>query len=310
MKIKKIIFVILISLIFIGEGNSEINDSLFMTIGNRGITQSDIVNEIKILLILNNESYTEEKRDKLQKIAVNSIIKRNVKEIELERNNYFNLSKQDFNNELKRLANNANVDVDTLRNIFSSNELDFSIIEKQIETELYWNSLIFELYKHNISVNLEEIDEKLKLKQGENTQEYLISEILIKLPDENNVDSEIEKLKNKINVDGFENTAKSFSISKSALNGGNLGWVNENAISEKIKSIITETAVGKLSKPIFLTEGIFFFKIKEKRKTSDNLSLEERKNELIDAEKTKILNLHSLSHYDKTRRSLSVKFLE
>ena len=54
-KIKKIIFLILISSIFIEKGNTEINDALYMTIANRPITQSDIVNEIKILLILNKK---------------------------------------------------------------------------------------------------------------------------------------------------------------------------------------------------------------------------------------------------------------
>jgi len=38
------------------------------------------------------------------------------------------------------------VDIETLKNICASNNLDFSIIENQIKTELHWNSLIFELY--------------------------------------------------------------------------------------------------------------------------------------------------------------------
>ena len=79
MKIKKIFFLILITLISIENVIAEINDSLFMTIGNEAIPQSDVVNEIKILLILNNESYSEEKREQLQKTAINSIIKRKIK---------------------------------------------------------------------------------------------------------------------------------------------------------------------------------------------------------------------------------------
>ena len=67
MKIIKIIFAILISLIFIQKANTEISDSLFMTIGDKAVAQSDIVNEIKKILILNKESYSEEKRDELQK---------------------------------------------------------------------------------------------------------------------------------------------------------------------------------------------------------------------------------------------------
>ena len=75
MKIKKIVLLekpketqVLISLICLEKANTEISDSLFMTIGNKAIAQSDIVNEIKILLILNNESYSDEKRDELHRI--------------------------------------------------------------------------------------------------------------------------------------------------------------------------------------------------------------------------------------------------
>ena len=45
----------------------EIKDSLFATVGDKAITSSDIVNEIKIILIISNQPYTEEKREKLIK---------------------------------------------------------------------------------------------------------------------------------------------------------------------------------------------------------------------------------------------------
>ena len=48
-KIKKIFFLVLFLLINIEKTNAEISDSLFMTIGNKPITQSDLVDEIKII---------------------------------------------------------------------------------------------------------------------------------------------------------------------------------------------------------------------------------------------------------------------
>ena len=266
-KIKKIIFLILISSIFIEKGNTEINDALYMTVANRPITQSDVVNEIKILLILNNEIYSEDNRDKFQEIAVQTIIKRNIKQMALDRNNFFKFNKKDLEKELINFATNLNTDLDTLKNVFTSNELDFSIVENQVKVELSWNSLIFQLYKDRISINPDEIDEQLKLFQKKEITEYLISEILIKKAvDENKLEIEIEELKNKIKIDGFENVAKSLSISVSAIKGGDLGWLNENQISKKFKSIISNTSVGDLSKPILLKDGILIFKIRDKRK--------------------------------------------
>ena len=277
MKIKKIVIVILISLICLEKANTEISDSLFMTIGDKAIAQSDIVNEIKILLILNNESYSEEKREELHRLSIQSIIKRKIREIEIERTGFFEFSQQDVNYELKRLANNINVDLETLKNICESNELDFAIIEKNIQINLAWNSLIFQLYKDKISIDSDEIDEQLRISQGKKTEEYLISEIMIKPVEKNMVESEIKKLKDKIKIEGFESVAKRLSISKSALNGGDLGWLNENSISDEIKPKIVNTPVGELSKPILLPNGILLFQIRNKRKIDYNLILEEKK---------------------------------
>jgi len=297
---------------FVEEINAEINDKLFMIVGDRAITQSDIVNEIKILLILNNESYTDEIRDKLQQIAVTSIIKRTIKEIEVKKNNYFAYNEKDLDKELLRLAQNINVDVDTLKNICASNELSFSLIENNIKVDLMWNSIIFQLYKDKLTINKDEIDESLKLKRNKKEiYEYLISEILIENNDGGiNLDLKEKKLKEKIKNEGFETVAKNSSISESALKGGDLGWVNENSIAKKIKPSIVETLIGGLSKPIILSDGILFFKVRDKRKVEKKLTLEEEKNELVNLEKVKILRMHSLTHYDKLKRTIAIKFLQ
>jgi hypothetical protein len=211
--IKKPFFLVLFLLISIEKVNAEISDGLFMTVGNKPITKSDLVNEIKIILILNNESYSEEKRDRLHKIAVKSIIKRTIKTIELERNNFFRLNDKDLERELTKLASNIYLDLDTLKNICQSNELDFSKIEEQVKTELYWNGLIFEMYKHNLKINQAEIEDQLKTIQNKKElDEYLISEIVIKNVVSDELDSEVEKLKNKIKNEGFENVAREICV--------------------------------------------------------------------------------------------------
>ena len=282
-----------------------------MTIGNKPITQSDIVDEIKIILILNNESYSEERRDKLHELAVKSTVKRTIKNIELERNNFFKFSEEDLEKELARLAGNLFLDINTLKNLCESNGLDFSKIEDQVKTELYWNSLIFEIYKNNLNINQEEIEDRLKLSQNKNEiEEYLISEIVIAKVENEELDLKIQELKNKIEIEGFDNVARELSISESALKGGDLGWINENIISEEIKSEIIKTPKDNISSPIVLDNGILIFKVRDKRKIQQNASLEEIKNELINREKSKILNMHSMSHYDKVRRTISIKFFK
>ena len=83
---------------------------------------------------------------------------------------------------------------------------------------------------------------------------------------------------------------------------------NENIISKQFKSKITTTPVGKISDPIFLPGGILIFKIRDKRKLKKYKNLEDAKYELVQAEKEKILKMHSLSHYDNLKRLISINY--
>ena len=57
------------------------------------------------------------------------------------------------------------MDYDTFKNTFIANGIPFSQVIEQVQTELLWNSLIFEIYKDRLTIQLDEIDEQLKLIQ-------------------------------------------------------------------------------------------------------------------------------------------------
>ena len=85
-----------------------------------------------------------------------------------------------------------------------------------------------------------------------------------------------------------------------------MGWVDENSISSDLKSKIINTKVGEISEPLFLPKGILFFKIKDKRVVENTIDLVEAKKRIVKAEKMKLLNMFSLSHFDKLRRSITI----
>ena len=140
--------------------------------------------------------------------------------------------------------------------------------------------------------------------------EYLISEIVIKPVEAGQIETKIQKLKERIEIEGFEVVAKEISISESAFKGGDIGWVNENVVSNDVRNALKNTSVGKISTPIVMPQGILIFKLRDKKEIEKNISLEEMKNQLVSSEKTKILNMHALSHYDKVRRSISIKYFQ
>ena len=58
-----------------------ITDSLIGTIGNKPLTHSDLINEMKMILIVTGEILTEKNKKELQSIALDSITRRLIKQI-------------------------------------------------------------------------------------------------------------------------------------------------------------------------------------------------------------------------------------
>ena len=308
-KIKKIIVILLITTSFINNTYAEIKDSLFVTVGNKAVTESDIIREIKTILLLSNQVYTKDQKAQLQSLAVKETIKRNIKEIEIEKYDALTFNKIDLDNQINQFANNLNIDIETLKKRFEDNGIKFSLIEKNVKTELLWNSLVYALFNDRLNVNQKEIEEQLEIIKSKKTiDEYLISEIIIKPNQNNDMDSEIKNIIEKIKIEGFEKVAMNLSISDSAVRGGDLGWIDENVISKKFKSQILKTSIGEISEAIIMNEGILFFKVRNKRSKENIINIDDVKKKLVTSEKQKMLNMYSLSHYENIKRQITINY--
>ncbi len=299
----------LITTSFINNTYAEIKDSLFVTVGNKAVTESDIIREIKTILLLSNQVYTKDQKAQLQSLAVKETIKRNIKEIEIEKYDALTFNKIDLDNQINQFANNLNIDIETLKKRFENNGIKFSLIEKNVKTELLWNSLVYALFNDRLNVNQKEIEEQLEIIKSKKTiDEYLISEIIIKPNQNNDMDSEIKNIIEKIKIEGFEKVAMNLSISDSAVRGGDLGWIDENVISEKFKSTILKTTIGEVSEAIIMNEGILFFKVRNKRSKENIINIDDVKKKLVTSEKQKMLNMYSLSHYENIKRQITINY--
>ncbi len=307
--LKKITLLIIIFLFASSNLHGEIKDGLFATVGNKAITESDIVKEIKTILILSDQPYSIEKREVLQSVAVRETVKRNIKKIEIAKYNNISYNEADLSRELIFIAEKANADIETLKIKFSQNGINFSDVIENIKTELKWNSLIYQLYNKRLNINLDEVEEQLKnLSDKKNVNEYLISEIIIKPVSKDELNSEISKINEEIKNYGFEKVAMEKSISDSSINGGDLGWISENLISDEFRSKIINTKIGEISDPVLLPEGIVLFKVRDKKTSEKAVNLEDARRQIIDSEKKKILNMYSLSHYDTLRRTIAINY--
>ena len=153
---------------------------------------------------------------------------------------------------------------------------------------------------------MSEVEEKInsELERLESNRKFLLSEI--EIPKEG-TEITVDKVINNIKKEGFENTAKKFSISQSAEYGGNIGWVDEKKLSKKINDNIKNLKTDELSKPIFFENTIVIFKKMGEKVFEKNI--QEIKNRIVKIEKQKKLQMFSNSHFSNLERTTQINFL-
>ena len=119
---------------------------------------------------------------------------------------------------------------------------------------------------------------------------------------------EIEKKYNEviksINDIGFENSAATYSFSRSAKIGGDIGWINENSLNNDIKKNINSLIIGEITKPIILSNGILLLKLINVRNLEAIIDMESELKEAINYERNRQLNQYSKIYYNKVKKSL------
>ena len=236
------------------------------------------------------------------------MVKRAIKKNEIERLKIEKYNSKDLNNQITNIAKKLGFDIDGLKNFLEQNNLQYKDLVARFEIDLKWNSAIFKLYNKKVSINTLEIEDKInsEIERFKSEKLILLSEIQVSLSNEN-LETTSNKILSEIEQNGFEDTAKKFSISPTAIKGGSIGWINEKKLSKQIYQNIKNLKVGDISKPILVGDVVVFIKKIDEKITDYNLEIIKRN--VVEEEKMKKLEMYSNSHYSDLEKRIKVKFL-
>ena len=197
-----------------------------------------------------------------------------------------------------------------LKNMFEINDISYEVFEEKYKIELLWRTLIFQIYKNQLDVNPVEIDNYMEnqLRKKQQTKEYNISEIEISANNKN-FDTDIKKINESIEKDGFIQTAKQFSISDTSINGGTLGWIAETSLSQTYIDELTKINIGEITGPIKNLESVIILKIDDIKITANQeVDIEKIKENIIQRKREDKLSLFSRSHFSNLENSILIVF--
>ena len=296
-----IILILLLNFKPVNVASFEIK--IIENINNQIITNVDIENEYNYLVAL-NVKYKELDKQKMLNYAKESLVKEIIKKIEVIK--YFDLTQNSpmVVSFVENLYLNLGIkNEEEFKVYLQSYDLKLKTIYEKITIENIWNQLVYTRYKDQITINKEEIREKLNSKKSEVIQ-YNISEIFFSARNKEEYKNKLNKIKKSILDDGFDKAALLYSESDSSKNSGALGWINENQLSKVFIKELVLLNVGENTNPINLTGGKIILKINEIKKELKKIDIDKELDKIFKYEQNRQLNNFSTIYYNKVKSKI------
>ena len=298
---KKIIFFFIIFFVQIYPSNSS-EVKIVSKVNNKILTNIDIENESKYLLILNSNLKNLNKNE-LYELSKNSLIRQIIKKEEVVKR--FNLEKYSELSE-KLLKKNYTAlgfkNEEKYSNFLVKEGFNIEFLKEKLLIERLWNSLIYEKFKNKIKIDQNVIKNEVQnlINNQEKIYEYNLSEILFDYETNN------KEMFDFIDNYGFEAAANKYSISDTSSNGGKIGWVKSSNLNEKLNKQISNLSEGQISKPIKIPNGNLLIKLNLKKKIKSKIDPELEIQKQINFEQNRQLNSFSLNFYKKLKQNSTI----
>ena len=301
---KKIFISIILSILFYNFTFSQ-EIIIVSKVNDEIITNIDIENEKKYLLLLNNnlEKLTE---DEILNLAKNSLIREKVKKKEIDR--LFVKQNENVENKItKNFYNKLGFDKEkNFIDFLEKKEINYESLKEKIVLEALWNQIIFNNFNKRVRIDESLLKKKIihYYNSKDKKYEYQLSEIVI--GNEKDINLKKKEIYKYIKQFGFKIAANKYSSSDTSKYGGDIGWIKGTRLSDNIKNKISKIKVGDVSEPIQVSNGYLFLQVNSKKEIKEDFNLEKELKQQINFEKNRQLNQFSLNYYKKLKNNVII----
>jgi len=230
------------------------------TLGIAAVVNDDVISlydlqaRLKMLIVTSNQKDSPELRRRLSQQVLNGLIDEKLKMQEAARLD-IQISSDELEAAYADVEKRNNLPKGGMTDYLNKNGVDRLVLIDQIEATIAWADTINTLFRSQITIGDDEIDEVINaMKASKGKPEYLAAEIYLPVNDPNraqevlnNANRLIEQLNNGAS---FKILARNYSQSASAAIGGDLGWVRQGQLPKEIDSALISLRKGAVSRPL------------------------------------------------------------
>jgi peptidyl-prolyl cis-trans isomerase SurA len=179
---------------------------------------------------------------------------------------------------IKEIEGRNNLPSGALRKKLAADGVSTRTLIDQLRAQLAWQQLLRQAVADHLVITDTEIAEQQKLAAAQTGQtEYRIGEIFIPIDDPaSGADAQkfAETVISELHAGAsFPLVAAQFSQNQSALEGGEVGWVQTNQLDQAVARVVTAMPVGAVSNPIRVPGGVSVVTLIGKRTIGNEPSL-------------------------------------
>jgi peptidyl-prolyl cis-trans isomerase SurA len=304
----KIKFLACLAFIFFSyvTNSLSIENKILFKVDQEIITSIDLENEYRYLVAL-NKNIRDLSKDQIFEISKKSSIREKIKKIVIF-NNFKNpkIPNEYLDNLLKTIYQKINIkNLNEFKEYLKINKIDYQKVRKKIEIEALWSELILLKFKSKVKINKNKIKKDI-INQKKITKSYLLSEILFEVKNSENLSNTYLEIKNTINEKGFDNAALSHSITNTASIGGKIGWIDENSLNKKLRTILSDMRENETTKPLPVPGGFLILKINQIKENKKDLNINDEMQKIVNIKTNNQLNQFSIIYFNKVKKDIKI----
>lgn len=239
--------------------SSDDENKIIAIINGQLLTQRDIANREKLFELTAGIHLSPEVMQHMRPQLIKQMITERLHIQEMLRRSV-NISPEQIAKAISGIEKQNNMPEHALRDKLAEDGVSLATLIDQIRLQIGWGKVVQQELGTQSRITAKEVEQREKaLKQEVGQPEYLINEIFVPVENARHPEQELQFTETIIqqlrNGAAFPIVAAQFSQSQSALQGGALGWVQEDNLDPEVVAIARKMPIGAISNPIKVAGG-------------------------------------------------------
>ncbi len=264
-----LLYVLLYSLLLVGAAKAQDVLRIAAIVNDEMISLQDLGKRLSFTMASAGLEDRPEIRRRLAPQVLRWLIDEKLKSQEAKRLN-IRIASSDMEKVLRQVEKQNKVRKGGLKNFLARKGIKLTAFAERIEKDLAWSQVVDRAIRPRIHISQEEIDDMLaQIKAGKGKLEYQVAEIFLPIDNpgnENEVRVLAERLIQQLQSGAtFSGLAQNFSQSAAAGGGGELGWIRQGQLLEKLDKVLVNLRTGQTSAPIRSIAGYHILRLLDRR---------------------------------------------